>query len=273
MLKKIAARVYRPLGRLFTVNPSETLKACAVFRNVLWVIAAYYGFLGVKGRKEVRFRNGARLRIDSFDDLSCLWECWVREEYPLSGAEATLIDAGANIGAFTLFAACRNPRARIVAFEPVAATFACLQENIRMNGLEGRVRVVRLGVAGSTAKVQINASAKSPYSSLYRDLGGHKEEIGVLGMADLLRETGWEGGIDFLKMDCEGSEVDCLMAADAESLRRFKEIQLEYHAFSGRPLQALEGKLREAGFATAEAVDNRDGTWMVRFHPATGTGS
>jgi hypothetical protein len=53
------------------------------------------------------------------------------------------VDVGANVGAYTLLAGTAG--ARCVAFEPVPATFRALRDNVRLNGLQTRVRVVRSG--------------------------------------------------------------------------------------------------------------------------------
>jgi len=51
----------------------------------------------------------------------------------------SVIDAGANIGFFSLVAAKSNPRAVIHAFEPNPLNFLRLQKNIALNSLEQRI--------------------------------------------------------------------------------------------------------------------------------------
>lgn len=266
MLKRIASRIYRPLKRLFLINPSETWKAVSVFRNAAWVIAARYDLVGIKGPREISFRNGIRIVVTSTDDLTCVWSCWVSEDYRLTGRESTIIDAGANIGAFTLYAASKCPNAKIASLEPVKATFDSLEGNLRMNPVGDRAQAHRIGVFGKSDHLMINVGKKTPYSSVYANFEGEKEEIAVLGLSDLLAKAGHPGNVDFLKMDCEGSEVDCLMRAETASLRRIKKIHMEYHAFSGYPLEALTGKLAGAGFSIARLSDHKDGTCLVWFH-------
>lgn len=69
----------------------------------------------------------------------------LREDEPetirwLDALEATdvLWDIGANIGAYALYAA-RSRGARVLAFEPGAASYAALTRNIELNGLADRV--------------------------------------------------------------------------------------------------------------------------------------
>ena len=63
-------------------------------------------------------------------------EIFVRRSYiahgvciPSTGAPV-IIDAGANLGLFSLFALRENPHARIYAVEPASAAFACLERNL-----------------------------------------------------------------------------------------------------------------------------------------------
>src|SRR3546814_160245 len=57
------------------------------------------------------------------------------------------VDIGANQGLYSLLAA-QNPRcAAAIAFEPVAATFALLRDNIALNGLTDRIQPVHAAVS------------------------------------------------------------------------------------------------------------------------------
>src|SRR6185312_15277045 len=57
--------------------------------------------------------------------------CWI-DEHVRSGD--VLWDIGANIGAYTLYAGL-TPNVRVVAFEPLASTYAMLADNIGLNGI------------------------------------------------------------------------------------------------------------------------------------------
>ena len=50
-----------------------------------------------------------------------------------------LVDCGANVGMYTVWAAVTR-KARVYAFEPEAQNYALLNRNIQLNGLAGRVR-------------------------------------------------------------------------------------------------------------------------------------
>src|SRR3546814_17369148 len=70
------------------------------------------------------------------------------------------VDIGANKGLYSLLAA-RNPQcARVIAFEPGAATFALLRDNISLNGLEATFHPGLAPASLQTGLVPIPQNAK-----------------------------------------------------------------------------------------------------------------
>src|SRR3546814_14598384 len=82
------------------------------------------------------------------------------------------VDIGANQGLYSLLAA-RNPQcARVIAFEPVAATFALLRDNIALNGLEAKIQPVHAAVSPQSGIAPIApATATRATSSLETQRG------------------------------------------------------------------------------------------------------
>lgn len=54
------------------------------------------------------------------------------------------------------------------------------------------------------------------------------------------------GGIDLLKLDCEGAEWDIF--ADADAFRRVRLIRMEFHLTEGRTLSEFESRVKDLGF-------------------------
>lgn len=74
---------------------------------------------------------------------------------------ANFVDVGANYGFYSLLAAHWNPNVHVTAFEPVPQIFARLEENIRLNELDGRVQAhcAALSDANGRAKLYVPTSA------------------------------------------------------------------------------------------------------------------
>lgn len=270
---KAALRVRRPLLRLAEFEWSSLAKAWKVFDRPLPVTLRYLEMLAVRRPWRVDFRAGASLQVRSGADVLCAWDCWVKEEYPVEGGERIIVDAGANIGAFSLYAARRAPGARIFALEPVKSTHADLVANIALSGLAATVTPLRKGVAGRSARVEIAVGADSANSSLYGDKSGAVEMVEVRSLKDLLGDIGDPAAVDLLKLDCEGAEMDCLLQADAATLSRFGRIAFEYHVLSGHSFAEVRAHLEACGFACRHAVhDPEHGVGLAGFarkaHPA-----
>ena len=70
---------------------------------------------------------------------------WVESLPP----DACFWDIGANIGAFSLYAA-RMPGVKILSFEPAASSYAALIRNIEINGMDDRISAYCLAFCNST---------------------------------------------------------------------------------------------------------------------------
>jgi hypothetical protein len=77
---------------------------------------------------------------------------------------------------------------------------------------------------------------------------GLTEEVEIVTLDDLFEELNLEE-VDMAKMDCEGGEVEAILAASDECLRRIKHLSLEYH-FQSNISNETEffGRLDQAGF-------------------------
>lgn len=111
----------------------------------------------------------------------------------------TLIDIGANIGVYTLYAALRHPRARVIAIEPEYANLHLLKDNIIANSLQERVCVYALALSDRSGVSQLHLQDTAAGSAL------HTESPGVLEATVSGRPVVWREGICTLTLDafCE----------------------------------------------------------------------
>ena len=133
-----------------------------------------------------------------------------------------VVDLGANLGFFSLFALARHPHARITAFEPDPANARLLRETLRRNGFAERVEVV-----------EACAHTGDGWVTFADGLGcrSHIVPAGEDGVStpavDVFR---FLEDIDLLKMDIEGGEWP-LLADERLASARPRAIVLEYHSF------------------------------------------
>ncbi len=118
------------------------------------------------------------------------------------------IDIGANQGLFSLVAA-RNPHCRrIVALEPVPATFAKLQANLKVNGLEDRAEPINAALADQAGSAEIALKAEHSGAASLRDgadFGGALQTIKLFSIAELDPHLPANLPL-FVKIDIEGYE-------------------------------------------------------------------
>src|SRR5215210_5312090 len=77
--------------------------------------------------REYRLRRGdTRVLTTAPVDASTIAVVFIKEDYGEIAPGSTVVDIGANIGVFALYAAA-SPGVRVYAYEPVDATYAQLQ--------------------------------------------------------------------------------------------------------------------------------------------------
>ncbi len=194
----------------------------------------------------------------------------------------TVIDIGANIGLFSLFAGsvCRAPK--IYAFEPSPAAFARLKANGEAY-LEN-FRAFNCGVSDRRKMARFTAYEKSSvFSGFFSDeaedaaaiqavvrnmLGGENadetdvddltadrlrhtdHECELLSVSDIIRENGIEK-IDLLKIDAEKSEWDILSGIEESHWEIIKQIVIELHDRTGAAAERVGQLLTGKGFSCA----------------------
>jgi FkbM family methyltransferase len=180
--------------------------------------------------------GGLKLWLNLCDrhvSLSCLSGEW--EPYETAFARLalrpgdTMVDAGANIGWFSLVAAqCVGPNGRVHAFEPQPKIVPYLRRTIADNGLEARVLVHALALSdrgGESAMVWDPAGANMGRAWL-GEQAGRESALGLVRTAPLdaiLKEE----TIAFIKIDTEGAEWLVLQGARQLIMRSRPIVMLE----------------------------------------------
>jgi FkbM family methyltransferase len=192
------------------------------------------GYLGLRSPSYpfvVRFRTGQQLRVETHHDLVTLWIIFFRKEYRVPETCNTIVDAGANIGAFSLYCAGRAPGATIHALEPFPSTRARLTQTLDENGLNSRVKVYEVALAdpgsGGASRHMSNEGPSQSRGTMPEAVAG-SVAVRVSSLEQFLDDAGIAQA-DFLKMDVEGAEHEVIHSTSPAVMRRFREIALEYH--------------------------------------------
>lgn len=81
-------------------------------------------------------------RVDSLFEKEPITIQWIAE----LAADEVLVDIGANVGMYTIWAA-KTRGARVFAFEPEAQNYAILNRNIALNGLDNQIKAYCLALS------------------------------------------------------------------------------------------------------------------------------
>ena len=125
------------LSRAFRYMPlhvNGAIRALRMFAQPWRLLKAY--FFGRSMNHEVlRMRDGTTMETSSSaSDPATLFVVFVREEYAPIPRGAVIVDVGANIGAFSVYAA-RSGAKRVIAYEPSREAFETLKRNVERNAL------------------------------------------------------------------------------------------------------------------------------------------
>lgn len=166
----------------------------------------------------------------------------------------TTIDAGANLGAVTVYMSrLVGPRGRVIAVEMMPDTAALLRYNLKLNEATN-VAVVELALAeraGETASAHLESGFHGQASIAIRSARSDRDiEVRTTTLQSLM--NGIEG-VALLKLDLEGGEAEALRGA-GDAMGRIRAILFESWAADGGDTARL---LRDAGFRIA-AVDRRN---------------
>jgi len=174
-----------------------------------------------------------QLRVRGAMDIWSVKETFLDQFYTRYGtsieSDWVIVDIGAAIGEFTVYAAQRAPAGEVYAYEPNPQSFALLQENIRLNKLSN-VQAFCVGVWDQAGAMQLDLAHGEPLQgqTVFQQAEAPTEEIPVITFDQLVHDS-VDSIIDLLKLDCEGAEYAILMGASAESLARVQRIVMEYH--------------------------------------------
>jgi FkbM family methyltransferase len=172
-----------------------------------------------------------------------------------------VIDIGANIGVYSLWAARRG--ATVSAFEPEPETFACLVANTTGTHITPFQAAV-VGAPRVVARLYLSDVRSTRHTLTGREIVSGRELTDVVEVPAITLDEVLAEGCDLLKLDCEGAEFEILAAVSEESLSRALRIILEFHRSIGTP-ETLTRRLERAGFETSvlAGTSSRDPVGLI----------
>lgn len=191
-------------------------------------------------------------------DVATFWQVFFRGVYPLRASDRLIVDAGGNIGAFSLYALLTLPECRVISIEPSPSSFARLVAALKANGVADRCMPIQAALGAADGESTLNESGPSQF----RRVGAGGVTVPMARLESVLPA---EGEIDLLKMDTEGGEYDTLENTADATLTRIRRIAMEYHPSEGAAHRwpALRQRLISAGFRVQNESHDGGGYGMA----------
>ena len=223
------------------------------------------------------------------------WEIFDNKRYTHPGFELkptdTVLDIGGNIGVFVLWAAPQVKRGRIVTIEPNPTAVACLRLNVEQNNLRN-VTVLNAAAGADGGMMELtytpgyepityNVNVRPPWfyrgntpaRMLKRFAARWTNQetfdpprtfsVPQISVRRVIEEQRL-GIINYMKVDCEGSEFEVFRAMGPQEWDRIERVALEYHEYGrDRRVKELVVILENNGFEVEVNQPHPD--WLFRY--------
>lgn len=186
----------------------------------------------VIGSSLVRLRPGT-------SDLTCFRQVFFDCEYdipvlPPSHSTMVIVDLGANIGLFTIWAKSRYPDSQVIALEPEPSNYELLVHNVQ--GLSD-VQCLNYAIYSSETLIDFEFEpggewgARVAVTGLQPALCEMRRVPGIsaITFAKFFKDAGIKK-IDILKIDIEGAEIE-MFSGDCSWLSHVRVLVIELHDY------------------------------------------
>ncbi|KAI1264424.1 amino acid adenylation domain-containing protein [Xylariaceae sp. FL1019] len=197
--------------------------------------------------------------------------------------DAFIVDAGGNIGLFSLYMKSKYPQSRILAVEPAPTNFDMMTKNLELHGAAQGVETHQCALGSTDGEGELTFYPNLPGNStlvpdirnkqrsfMARMVGAEKVEklyggaqainVPIKRLSHLLKDCEGLSKIDLLKIDVEGVELEVLEGIDDEHWAMVANVALELNK-SGGKLESIEALLRSKGFE----VETQATEWSSNF--------
>lgn len=156
-----------------------------------------------------------------------------------------VIDIGFNYGVFALRSLYKNA-SKIYGFEPNIRVYEVCQ---KVYTDKSKIELYNFAVGNKNEKVLINQGKSSLTSSTYGVVEDFEisYEIESINLTDFLFFH-QINKVDFLKVDCEGSEYDIFESIPDDIFSNIKKVHVEYHYNDGIKVMKIIDKLNRNDF-------------------------
>jgi FkbM family methyltransferase len=181
----------------------------------------------------------------------------------------TIIDIGANVGLFTMFAVSKYPDSTVYSYEPIYSNFQQLVKNKELNSTQ-KIYCFNKAACGHNGRIKINFDKTDSFTTsatIINNGGDNKDsmEVSCLTLSEVFKENNLDN-CDLLKLDCEGAEYDILYNTPKDILNKIDQMAIEVHQGKKEKenLSSLKEFLLELNFKLFQFGDRLHMLWAYR---------
>lgn len=240
-----------------------------------WPLHIKYKF-GLKTSDPITFtaKNNIRFEVPKrlyheFKEIFFENAYTVGQQKKITKTNPTIIDIGANVGFFSIFAISKFPNCSIYSYEPIESNFKQLSRNRKLNR-DKNFKCFNLAVGGHKETIKINFDINDQFTTSATIMNRNNDnltsiEVPCLRLRDIFDENDIEK-CDFLKLDCEGAEYDVLYNTPATYMARIDQMAIEVHQGKneGENLESLRNFLNRNNFNLFQFDDKPHMLWAYR---------
>lgn len=197
---------------------------------------------------KIKLRNGLAINLsDNKADIITLMVIFCKKESGEILPNCIIIDIGANIGAFSIYAAMAGAN-KIYSFEPNKSSYIKLVQNVRINRLTEIILTFNLAVTGTKNEQVFMPIESSPYNRLIKDNSNNSEltKVDCITLEEIFSINKLRK-VDLIKIDCEGCEYEIIFSTSKEIWSIIDRIRMENH--DRKRIEELENYFNALGFS------------------------
>ncbi len=243
--------------------------------------------------KTLKFHNQTLTLLYRTDaDLSVIDEIFVDKMYRcveniIPTLVSPILDIGAHVGLFSIYASILNPKAKIISLEPEPSNFELMKENLKLNIIKNVVTLQYAIVpeedstSSKTTTLYLNSDSHNhttlQLNKFITKSPNHEITVPAITLGELIKKPAVATSfakattvkkamadkeklkqIGLLKMDIEGGEFAIFQNMKKNTWNKIQNIVVEYHEFSGNKRAELENIIRSHGFSVEHFPNHFD---------------
>lgn len=226
----------------------------------------------------IKFRDKIlKLSLQRHSDFSVFYDIFVEQEYPNLNSRIKsgdyVIDAGANIGMFTVAASTIvGDAGHVISIEPDPDNLALLLENLKLNNLKNVTVVNKALYCSGNEKVHFHS--QGGLSKIVPITENHDSDlisVETTTLDDLLTEFKIKPNV--MKMDIEGGEKYAFLKAE-DAMNKINRFWIEIHSKEdlnallkfNRQFSIIKEKIRSNHNSLKFAINHPMKTFNLEYH-------